>query len=102
MGGGSGSGRMVLVVVMVLCIRCDGGIVMVVPVTASIKMAVEISTNLFSCLFCGGICGFCSGGGGSDISWVVIAFVVMARYWLSSDTVGDDGSCCNANGGSCD
>ena len=72
----------------------------VVSVTASIRVVVEISTNFFSCMFCGGVCGFCSGG--SDVSWVVIVLSVMVRYWWSSDGGGDDYSCCNANGGSCD
>ena len=31
---------------------------MVVSVTASIRVVVEISTNLFSCMFCGGVCDF--------------------------------------------
>ena len=70
---------------------------MVVSVTASIRVAVRISTNVFSCIFCGGIWGFCSGSVGSDISWVVIV-----RYWWSGHGGGDDDSCCNANGGSCD
>ena len=42
---------------------------MVVSVTAFIKVAVEISTSLFNCMFCGVICGVSSG---SDISWVAI------------------------------
>ena len=87
---------------MVFSIVCDGCIVMVGSVTALIRVAVEISTNLFSCMFYGGICGFCSDSGGSDISWVVIVLVVMERYWWSSDDGGDDDSCCNANSGSCD
>ena len=75
---------------------------MVVSVTAYIRVAVEISTYLFSCMFCGGICGFCSGSGGSDISWVVIVLVATVRYWWSSNVGGDDDRCCNTNGGSCD
>ena len=31
---------------------------MVVFVTVSIRVAVEISTKLLNCMFCGGICGF--------------------------------------------
>ena len=73
-----------------------------VSVTASIRVAVEIIANLFSCVFCGGICAFCSGSGGSDISWVVIVLVVMVRYWWCSDGGGDDDSCCNSNCGSYD
>ena len=72
------------------CICYGGGIVMVVSVTASIRVEVEISTNLFSCTFCGGICGFFSGSGGSDISWVLIVLVVTVRYLWSSDGGGDD------------
>ena len=64
---------------MVFCLCCDGGILMVVSVTASIRVPVELSTNLFSCMFCGGICGFCSGSRGSDISCVVIVLVVMVK-----------------------
>ena len=41
---------------------------MVVSVTAAIRVAVEISTNLFKCVFFGGICCVGSGSGGSDIS----------------------------------
>ena len=70
--------------------------------TASIRVAVKISTYLFSCISCGGICGFCSASDGSDISWVVIVLVVRVRYLWSRDGGGDDDSCCNANGGSCD
>ena len=76
-----------MVVVMVLVqflwwrwfgIGGDGGIVMVVSVTAAIRVAVEISTNLFNCMFCGGICCVGSGCGGSDI-------------WLGCDGGGGDG-----------
>ena len=42
---------------------------MVVLVTAPTRVAVEITTSLFNCIFCGVICGVSSG---SDISWVVI------------------------------
>ena len=47
-----------MVVVMFFCIHCDAGIVMVVSVTASIRVVVEISTNLFSCMFCGCVFDF--------------------------------------------
>ena len=74
---------------------------MVVSVTASIRVAVEISSNLFSCMFCGGISSFYSGNGCSDICWVVILLVVMVGYWWSNYGGGDDDSCCNGNS-SCD
>ena len=32
-----------------------------VMVTAVVKVVVVISSNLFECLFCGGICGIISG-----------------------------------------
>ena len=73
-----------------------------VSVTASIRVGVEIGTNRFSFMSCGGICGFCSGSGGSNISLIVIVLVVMVRYWWSSDGDCDDDRCCNANGGSWD
>ena len=66
------------------CFCGDGCIVMVVSVTASIRVAVKISTKVFNCMFCGGICCLCSGSGGSDISWILIAFVVMVGYRWSS------------------
>ena len=50
-------------------------------VTAVIRVAVEISTNLFNCMFCGGIFGVGSCSGGSDIGWVVMVVVGMVRYW---------------------
>ena len=87
---------------MVFCICCNGGIVTVVSVTASMRVVVDIITYLFSCMFCGGICGFCNGSGGSDVSWVVIVLMVTVRYWWSSDGGCDDDRCCKANGGSCD
>ena len=46
-------------------------------VSAAIRVPVEISTNLFNCMFCGGICGVDSGSCGSDISWVVMIVVMM-------------------------
>ena len=39
----------------------DGGIVMVVLVTAAVRVAVEINTTLFDCLFWCGIYGVGSG-----------------------------------------
>ena len=76
----------------------DGGIVMLVLVTAAVRVVVEIRTTLFECLFWGGIYGVGSGQGGSDIGWVVMVVLVMVRYWLSSDhDCGDDGC---FNGGS--
>ena len=50
---------------------------MVVSVTAAIRVAVEISTNSFNCVFCGGVCGVDSGSGGSDIGWVVMVVMMM-------------------------
>ena len=67
---------------------------------AAIRVAVEISTYLFICMFCGGLCGVDSGSGGSDIGWVVIVVVMMVWFWWSSDGDGGDDCCCN--GGSCD
>ena len=68
---------------------------MVVSMTAAIRVAVEVSTYFFYVF--SDICG--SGIGGSYIGWVVMVVVVMVRYWWSSE--GDDGyvDCCN--GGSC-
>ena len=71
---------------------------MVVSVTADIRVAVEISTNVFNCMFCGGICGVDSGSCGSYIGWVVMVVVMMVMFWWSRD--GGDDCCCN--GGSCD
>ena len=55
-------------------------VVIVVSVSASIRVAVKISTNLFNYMFFGSICGFCNGSSGSDISQFVIVLVVMVRY----------------------
>ena len=75
-----------------LSIIGDGGLVMVVLVTAAVRVAVKISTNLFDCLFWGGIYGVGSVRGGSDIGWVVMVVLVMVRYWWASDRdCGDDG-----------
>ena len=50
---------------------------MVVSVTAAIRMAVVISTSLFICMFCDGICGVDNGSGGSDLGCVVMVVVMM-------------------------
>ena len=50
------------------CIGGNGDIVMLVLVTTAVRVAVEICTNIFNCMFCGGICSVGSGIGGSDIS----------------------------------
>ena len=71
----------------------------VVSLTAAIRVAVEISTNLFNCIFFGGIFGVGSVSGGSDIGLVVIVVVVMVMYWWSSDGDVGDVDCCY--GGSC-
>ena len=39
-----------------------------VLMTAAIRVAVEICTYLFNCMFCGGICSVGSCIGGSEIS----------------------------------
>ena len=62
--------------------------------TAAIRVAVEICTYLFNCMFCGGICGVGSGIGGSDIGWVVMVIVVTIRYWWSSEGDVGDFDCC--------
>ena len=54
---------------------------MVALVTAAVRVAVKISSNLFDCLFWGGIYGVGSVRGGSDIGWVVMVVLVMVRYW---------------------
>ncbi len=54
---------------------------MVVLVTAGVRVAVKIITNLFDCLFWGGIYGVASVRGGSDIGWVVMVVLVMVIYW---------------------
>ena len=47
-----------------------------------------------------GIVGVGSGSGGSDIGWVVMARVVVVRYWwYCYGDSGDDGCCYS---GSCD
>ena len=51
-----------------LCIGGNGDIVMLVLMTTAIRVAVEICTYLFTCMFCGGICSVGSGIGGSAIS----------------------------------
>ena len=51
-----------------LCIGGNGDIVMLVLMTTAIRVAVEMCTYLFNCMFCGGICSVVSGIGGSDIS----------------------------------
>ena len=54
---------------------------MVVSVTAAIRVAVEISTYLLNCMFCGGLCGVDSGSGGSDNGWVVMVVMMMVWFW---------------------
>ena len=51
-----------------LCSGGNGDIVMLVLKTTAIRAAVEISFDLFNCMFCGGICSVVSGIGGNDIS----------------------------------
>ena len=51
-----------------LCIDINGGIVMLVLITAAIRVAVEILCYSFNTMFCGGICSVRSGIGGIDIS----------------------------------
>ena len=51
-----------------LCIGVYGDIVILVLMTTAVRVAVEICTYLFNCMFCGGICSVGSGIGGSDIS----------------------------------
>ena len=46
----------------------DGGIEVVVIVTAVVSVVVLISSHILNCMFCGGICSVVSGIGGSDIS----------------------------------
>ena len=70
---------------------------------AAIRVAVEISTNLFNSMFFGGICGVGSGSDGSHIGLVLIVVVVTVSYlWSNNGDGGDggDGGCCN--GGNCD
>ena len=64
---------------------------MVVLVRAArIRVAFEMSSNLFYGMFGGGIWG--SGSDGRDINLVVTVVVVMVQYWWSSDgDWGDDG-----------
>ena len=68
---------------------------MVVSVTAAIRVAVEISMIFcMNCMFCGGIydVGCCSGV--SDIGWILMVVVVMVMYlWSSDGDCGDDGCC---------
>ena len=52
--------------------------------TAAIRVAVEICTYLFNCMFCGGICGVSSSVGGSDMAWVVMVSVFHILF--SQDT----------------
>ena len=61
----------------------------------AVRVAFEITTNLFDCLFWGGIYGVGSVRGGSDIGWVVMVVLVMVRYWWSSDCDRGDDGCCN-------
>ena len=51
-----------------LFIGVNGDIVILVLMTTAVRVAVEICTYLFNCMFCGGICSVGSGIGGSDIS----------------------------------
>ena len=43
-------------------------IVMLLLMTTAIRVAVEICTYLFNCMFCGGICSVGNGIGCSEIS----------------------------------
>ena len=51
-----------------LCIGGNGDIVILVLMTTAIRVAVEICTYLFNCMFCGGIYSVGGGIGRSDIS----------------------------------
>jgi hypothetical protein len=51
-----------------LCIGGNGDTVMLLLMTTDIRVAAEICTYLFNCMFCGGICSVGSGIGCSEIS----------------------------------
>ena len=75
-GGHSCIVELVVVVMVMVFYGCDGGIVLVVMVTAAVRVFV-ISKYLFNCIFCGGIhcIGSCSG---------VIGFVVVLLLLTTS------------------
>ena len=51
-----------------LCIGGNGDIVMLLLMTTAIRVAAEICTYLFNCMFCGGICSVGIGIGCSEVS----------------------------------
>ena len=68
---------------------------MLLLMTTTIRVAAEICTYLFNCMFCGGICSVASGigcRGGMVVD-------VIVRYWWSSYGDIGDVNCCYS--GSC-